>query len=114
MPDSRKEQDTALFDDVYAAYKEFINPPLARFMKLAGAGVEVEAHGCRIIDHTGKSYLEFCGGYGVFTLGYLHPKVVAAVRAQLERMALSSRVLFNAQTAALAKALADLAPGDLK
>ncbi len=114
MPESRSEQQTALFDEVYAAYKEFINPPLARFMKIAGAGVEVEAHGCRVIDHTGKSYLDFCGGYGVFTLGHLHPKVVAAVRRQLEHMALSSRVLFNAQTAALAKALADLAPGDLK
>ncbi len=114
MPDSRPEEQTALFDDVYAAYKEFINPPLARFMKLAGAGVEIEGHDCRVYDHTGKSYLDFCGGYGVFTLGYLHPKVVSAVREQLERMALSSRVLFNAKTAALAKALSDLAPGELK
>jgi len=44
----------------------------------------------------------------------MHPRVVAAVREQLDHMALSSRVLFNAKTAALAKALADLAPGDLK
>src|SRR5579872_1974865 len=113
MPDAREEQ-AALFDDVYAAYKEFINPPLARFMKMAGSAVEVEARGCRVYDHTGKSYLDFCGGYGVFTLGYMHPKVVGAVRKQLEHMALSSRVFFNAQTAALAKALSDLAPGDLK
>ncbi|HXM18473.1 MAG TPA: aspartate aminotransferase family protein [Candidatus Tumulicola sp.] len=104
----------ALFDTVYTAYKEFINPPLARFMKMAGAPVEVRARGCRVWDHTGKSYLDFCGGYGVFTLGYMHPRVVAAVKAQLEDMALSSRVFFNAKQAALAKALADLAPGDLK
>lgn len=112
---THETQDQAsLFDAVYAAYKEFINPPLARFMKIAGAGVEVEARGARVFDHTGKGYLDFCGGYGVFTLGYMHPKVVAAVREQLNHMALSSRVLFNAKTAALAKALADLAPGDLK
>ncbi|MBV8669473.1 MAG: aspartate aminotransferase family protein [Candidatus Eremiobacteraeota bacterium] len=111
---THEAQDQAsLFDTVYTAYKEFINPPLARFMKMAGAGVEVESRGCRIYDHTGKSYLDFCGGYGVFTLGYLHPRVVAAVREQLDHMALSSRVFFNAKTAALAKALADLAPGDL-
>ncbi|MBV8165054.1 MAG: aspartate aminotransferase family protein, partial [Candidatus Eremiobacteraeota bacterium] len=107
------QDQASLFDTVYTAYKEFINPPLARFMKMAGAGVEVESRGCRIYDHTGKSYLDFCGGYGVFTLGYLHPRVVAAVREQLDHMALSSRVFFNAKTAALAKALADLAPGDL-
>ncbi len=112
---THEAQDQAsLFDAVYAAYKEFINPPLARFMKLAGSGVEVEAKGCRVFDHTGKAFLDFCGGYGVFTLGYMHPTVVDAVREQLNHMALSSRVFFNAQTAALAKALADLAPGDLK
>jgi putrescine aminotransferase len=44
----------------------------------------------------------------------MHPKVVAAVREQLEHMALSSRVFFNAKTAALAKALAEIAPGDLQ
>ncbi len=102
------------FDDVYAAYKDYINPPLARFMKLAGATVETESRGVRIYDENGKSYLDFCGGYGVFTLGYMHPKVVAAVRAQLEHMALSSRVFFNAKTAALAKELARIAPGDLQ
>jgi putrescine aminotransferase len=112
---THEAQDQAsLFDAVYAAYKEFINPPLARFMKLAGAGVEVDARGCRVSDQTGKSFLDFCGGYGVFTLGYMHPAVVDAVRKQLDHMALSSRVMFNAQTAALAKALADLAPDDLK
>jgi len=112
---THEAQDQAsLFDAVYSAYKEFINPPLARFMKIAGAGIEMEARGVRIYDHTGKAYLDFCGGYGVFTLGYMHPKVVAAVREQLNHMALSSRILFNAKTAALAKALADLAPGDLK
>ena len=112
---THEAQDQAsLFDTVYAAYKEYINPPLARFMKIAGAGVEMESRGCRVYDHTGKAYLDFCGGYGVFTLGYMHPRVVAAVREQLDHMALSSRVLFNAKTAALAKALSDLAPGDLK
>src|SRR5579864_9822342 len=112
---THEAQDQAsLFDVVYAAYKEFINPPLARFMKIAGSGVEVRARGCHVYDHTGKAFLDFCGGYGVFTLGYMHPAVVEAVREQLDSMALSSRVMFNAQTAALAKALADLAPGDLK
>ena len=33
---------------------------------------------------TGKAYLDFAGGYGVFTLGHRHPRVVAAVTEQLE------------------------------
>jgi putrescine aminotransferase len=114
MKTHEAQDQASLFDAVYAAYKEFINPPLARFMKLAGSGVEVRARGCVVYDHTGKAFLDFCGGYGVFTLGYMHPAVVEAVREQLDSMALSSRVMFNAKTGALAKALADLAPGDLK
>jgi putrescine aminotransferase len=113
MVTSEAQDRASVFDAVYTAYKEFINPPLARFMKLAGAGVEVDARGCRVVDHAGKSFLDFCGGYGVFTTGYMHPEVVDAVRKQLDHMALSSRVMFNAQTAALAKALADLAPDGL-
>src|SRR5579864_1355746 len=114
MSNALEEQQLTLFDNVYTAYKEFINPPLARFMKVAGSPIEVRARGSRVWDHTGKSYLDFCGGYGVFTLGHMHPKVVAAVRRQLDEMALSTRVFFNEKTAALAKALADLAPGDLR
>src|SRR5579863_9568418 len=107
-------EQTSLFDKVYADYKEYINPPLARFMKLAGAPVEERAQGCRVFDTNGKSYLDFCGGYGVFTLGHSHPKVVAAVKKQLDRMSLSTRVFFNEQMGALARELAKIAPGDLQ
>ncbi|HXW77412.1 MAG TPA: aminotransferase class III-fold pyridoxal phosphate-dependent enzyme, partial [Candidatus Eremiobacteraceae bacterium] len=113
MSQALEAQQLSLFDTVYTAYKEFVNPPLARFMKVAGAQVEIRARGCRVWDHTGKSYLDFCGGFGVFTLGHMHPRVVEAVRSQLDDMALSTRVFFNEKLAALAKALADLAPGDL-
>jgi putrescine aminotransferase len=117
MPRMAKQlhaKETSHFDRVYADYKEFVNPPLARFMKVAGAAVEERANGCRVVDTNGKSYLDFCGGYGVFTLGHSHPKVVAAVKAQLDRMSLSTRVFFNEQMGALARELAAIAPGDLQ
>ena len=79
----------ALFDETYENYRDYVNPPLARVMKLSGSPIEISAAGVVIVDHTGKSYLDFAGGYGVFTLGHRHPRVVAAVRAQLDRMALS-------------------------
>jgi putrescine aminotransferase len=112
-----KQLDTgqvSLFDKVYADYKEYVNPPLARFMKMAGAPVEDRAQGCRVFDTSGKSYLDFCGGYGVFTLGHSHPTVVAAVKQQLDRMSLSTRVFFNEQMGLLARELAAIAPGDLQ
>ena len=75
----------ALFDETFENYSDFVNPPLARVMKLSGSPVETAAHGTTIVDHAGKDYLDFAGGYGVFTLGHRHPRVVAAVRAQLDR-----------------------------
>jgi putrescine aminotransferase len=100
--------------EVYENYKEFVNPPLARVMKLSGSPVEVRASGCTVWDHTGKAYLDFAGGYGVFTLGYSHPHVVAAVRAQLDRIALSGKTMFNVLLGRAARRLAELAPGDLQ
>ncbi|MBV8644800.1 MAG: aspartate aminotransferase family protein [Candidatus Eremiobacteraeota bacterium] len=82
-------------------------------MKLSGSPVEVRAQGCTITDHTGKTYLDFAGGYGVFTLGHRHPRVVAAVRDQLDRIALSGRTMFNPLMGRLAARLAALTPGDL-
>ncbi len=104
----------ALFDETYENYRNFVNPPLARVMKLSGSPVEVSGDGVEIVDHTGKRYLDFAGGYGVFTLGYRHPRVVAAVRAQLDALALSGRTMFNPLLGRLARRLAELTPGDLQ
>lgn len=104
----------ALAQETYENYKQFVNPPLARVMKLSGSPVEVRAQGCTVWDHTGKAYLDFAGGYGVFTLGYSHPRVVEAVRAQLELIALSGKTMFNVMLGRAARRLAELAPGDLQ
>ncbi len=103
----------ALYDETYENYRTFLNPPLARVMKLSGSPVAVRASGTTIWDHNGKAYLDFAGGYGVFTLGHSHPRVVAAVRDQLDRMSLSGKTMFEPLAGRLGRALAELAPGDL-
>ena len=60
----------------------------------------------------GRTYLD-CGGFGVFLLGHCHPRVVSAVRTQLERHPLSTRLFLNAQLAEAAEALAHAAPEGL-
>jgi putrescine aminotransferase len=107
------ESAAALYDETYANYRDHLNPPLARVMKVSGSPVEVSASGSTITDHLGKTYLDFAGGYGVFTLGHRHPRVVAAVKEQLDRIALSGRTMFNPLMGRLAKRLAEIAPGDL-
>jgi putrescine aminotransferase len=106
--------ETDLAAEAFANYKNFINPPLARVMKLSGSPVEVRASGTTIWDQNGKAYLDFAGGYGVFTLGHSHPRVIAAVKEQMEAMSLSGKTMFNVVLGRAAKRLAELAPGDLQ
>ena len=103
----------ALSDETFENYRRYVNPPLARVMKLSGSPIEVRASGCTIWDQNGKAYLDFAGGYGVFTLGHSHPRVVAAVREQLELMSLSGKTMFNVMLGRASRRLAELAPGDL-
>src|SRR5579872_4113647 len=102
------------YEEAYENYRDYVNPPLARVMRLSGSPLEMRAHGTTIVDHTGKTYLDFAGGYGVFTLGHSHPRVVDAVRKQLELMSLSGKTMFNAPLGHLAKRLAEITPGDLR
>jgi putrescine aminotransferase len=101
--------------EVSRLYREHISPDLARLIKFGGPGtLEVEAHGCYVTDHLGRELLDLAGGYGVFNLGHRHPRVVQAVKDQLDLMPLSSRLMLNANLAYLARDLAALAPGALK
>jgi putrescine aminotransferase len=84
--------------------------------KLCGAEgiVEFTDGGVYTYDNKGKRYLDCLGGYGIFNVGHRHPKVIAAVKAQLDQVCLHSQDLLNPWAAFLAKQLADIAPGDLK
>jgi putrescine aminotransferase len=84
--------------------------------KLAGAegAVEIRDQGVYTYDNHGKRYLDCLGGFGIFNVGPRHPKVIAAVKAQLDQVCLHSQELLNPWAAHLASQLAAVAPGDLK
>ena len=112
---SSSDSPSALVESVIAGYQQYINPGLARLMQFGGFGdVEVEAQGCVVTTATGARYLDYVGGFGTFTVGHRHPRVVAAVHRQLDLMPLSSKTFFNEPMARLAERLAKLAPGDLQ
>lgn len=91
----------------------YVNNALARLYRFMGfTTLEWKARGAVITDIHGKDYID-CGSYGVFFHGHAHPKVVAAVREQLDLMALSGRTLPHKAVGDLGKALAEIAPGDL-
>lgn len=44
----------------------------------------VKAEGCCLYDAAGKEYLDLIGGISVANTGHRHPKVIAAIKAQLD------------------------------
>ena len=100
---------------VIADFCTYVNPALAQVLQFIGfISAEASARGCVVTDNAGRQYLDCIGGYGTMSLGHSHPKIIEAAKAQLDAMAFSSRVLFNAPQAALAKKLAQITPGDLQ
>jgi 4-aminobutyrate aminotransferase/(S)-3-amino-2-methylpropionate transaminase len=62
-------------------------------------------------DVEGKRYIDFAGGIGVLNTGHCHPKIMAAVRAQLERFTHTCfQVLLYDNYIELAERLNALAP----
>jgi len=71
----------------------------------------VRGEGAYLFDSTGKSYLDASGGAAVSCLGHGHPKVIAAIKAQLDTIAFAHTSFFTNDTAEeLAQFLTDRAP----
>jgi putrescine aminotransferase len=104
----------ALYADVLGKYSRHLNPYLTKLQAFAGFGVETFAEGCYIYDHEGKKFLDCLGGYGTFAVGHRHPKVVEAVKKQLDQIALSGKAFFTKPAADLAERLASIAPERLE
>jgi putrescine aminotransferase len=100
---------------VIERYRRHVNPALAQLMKFGGYGsTEWTGEGMYVTDVRGEKYLDALAGYGVFSLGHRHPRVIEAVRRQLDQLPLSTRQMFAAPVADLAERLAAVMPGNLE
>ncbi len=73
------------------------------------------AEGCRLIDVEGREYLDGAASMWCNVHGHRHPRIDAAIRAQLDRIAHCTSLGMSCDTTVrLAKRLADLAPGNLE
>lgn len=70
------------------------------------------AEGAWIEDTEGRRYLDFHGN-NVHQAGFAHPKVIAAIRRQLDELSFCTRRYTCEPAVALAEQLTALAPGDL-
>jgi putrescine aminotransferase len=113
------EEKHAFIAETVDSYNTYVNRGFISYRKSvteAGqfAALEWSGEGSILRDLLDREYIDCLGGYGIFSAGINHPKIVKAVRDQMERMALNSQELLEPWRAALAKTLAQVTPGDLQ
>ena len=109
------EERDRLIRQTQERYRLYLNPGLARLFQFGGVDtVEWAAAGCLVWDAHGREYIDCACGPAIFNIGHRHPRVLAAVRDQLDRIPMSVRTMPSAPQAELAERLAALTPGDLQ
>ncbi len=70
--------------------------------------------GSILVDALDREFLDVLGGFGLYSYGIRHPKIVAAVKAQLDRSPQYSQEMLDPLRAQLARIIALLTPGKIQ
>jgi len=79
-----KSQDYIALDEKYGAHNYHPLPVVISW-----------AEGCKVKDPEGKTYFDFLSAYSAVNQGHRHPKILKAVRDQLDQVTLTSRAFHN-------------------
>lgn len=92
-------------------YKDYV---MTGFLKSVAPIVVEKAEGCVITDVNGKEYLDCFAGISVVNAGHRNPEVIAAAKAQMDKLVHCSSYLYHVQPVAdLAEKMAEITPGRL-
>src|SRR3954467_9862292 len=92
-------------------YKDYV---MTGFLKSVAPIVIDHASGVKVWDENGREYLDCFSGISVVNAGHNHPRVVAAAKAQMEKLVHCSSYLYHvAPVADLAEKIAQIAPNGL-
>ncbi len=71
----------AITDGVQAKRDEFVT----RAISNGNRNIAKEAKGATIIDVEGREWIDFAAGIGILNVGHSHPKVVTAIKNQVDK-----------------------------
>lgn len=116
--DTLSEQDKGrIVEDAIENYNTYVNPGWLKYRKSVStnaAFVEWMDHDSYFYDVYGEEFIDCLGGFGIYMCGHRNPEILKAVEAQLHRQALHSQELLDPLRGYLAKAMAEITPGDLQ
>ena len=108
---NQAEQKTSLKSAI-EKHKEFLFPAVATYYQEPLALVKGE--GEYVWDDQGNRYLDCFGGVLTVSIGHANPRVNAAWKDQVDKIAHTSTLYANAPQGDLAEKLAEITPGNLK
>ncbi len=105
------ETDAAVHEATIEKYNRYV---MTSFVASVEPVVVGRAEGATVWDADGTAYLDCFAGIAVVNAGHRHPRVIAAVREQLERVVHAATYLYHMPVVAdLAEQLARISPGAL-
>ena len=111
--DLTSEQQQQLVRETVENFNGYLNRwPEPR--PVAGAVIEWIGDGCLLRDVTGREFIDCLGGFGIFAIGHRHPRMIEAIKQQMDRMGLHSQWMLNPRSADAARRLAEITPGNLR
>lgn len=114
LPDTTKDKITA---DTLNYFDNYVSPGWLKYRKSVStnaAVIEWTDEGTYCYGLKGEKFIDCLGGFGIYTTGHRNPQIMDIVKAQLDHQALHSQELLDPLRGYLAKAMADITPGDLQ
>lgn len=109
-----------MVDDTLHYFDNYVSPGWLKYRKSVssdsenGAVLEWHDEGAYCYGLNGEKFIDCLGGFGIYTCGHRNPEILDVVKAQLDHQALHSQELLDPLRGYLAKAVADITPGDLQ
>ena len=116
---TQAEKDQMVQDPI-EHFNHYVSPGWLKYRKSvssdsdSGAVLEWQDEGSYCYGLNGEQFIDCLGGFGIYTCGHRNPEILDVVKAQLDHQALHSQELLDPLRGYLAKAMADITPGDLQ
>ena len=118
--DITKAEKKKMVSDTLNYFDNYVSPGWLKYRKSVssdsedGAVLEWYDEGAYVYGLNDEKFIDCLGGFGIYTCGHRNPEIMEVVREQLNHQALHSQELLDPLRGYLAKAMADITPGDLQ
>ena len=118
--DISAEDKKQMVEETLHYFDHYVSPGWLKYRKSVssdnegGAVLEWQDEGAYCYGLNGEKFIDCLGGFGIYTCGHRNPEIMEVVKKQLDHQALHSQELLDPLRGYLAKAVADITPGDLQ